>query len=160
MKLLALTALLSSAASQDTTFCTEDAGVCEGKVKEGGCCNIWEAVSWNDDSEWGDFANVWDYSTAGKLEKGSYWGACMEPEYVTASANANGDEGVVNNFDDLSLIKMVDPDTNAFGDVNEWIDAWGSNEETQKGFNMKVYCKNAVSLAASAMVAASALAAL
>merc|ERR1712216_1053471 len=58
-----------------------------------------------------------------------------------------------NNYNDLALIKELYPDFNEFGDVDEWIDAWGSNAATQESFMMKVYClSHAAKLGVSAAV--------
>ena len=154
-------ALLAATANAQIEFCTQPSD-CEGKVDEGGCCNVWEGVSWAEDSEWGQFADVWKSSSMGELAAGSWWGACMTKAYVDANAAVNADSRERNNYEDLALIKELFPDFNEFGDVDEWIDAWGSTAETQEAFIMNVYCKEAsdkaMALAASAAVALSAFA--
>ena len=79
----------------------------------------------------------------------------MGADYVKANSAIEGTER--NNYDDLALIKELYPDFNEFGDVDEWIDAWGSTADTQNSFIMNVYCHMmATSLAASGVVAATA----
>jgi len=51
-------------------------------------------------------------------------------------------DGLVNNYDDLNLFTEV-MDTKAafgYGTVKGWIKGWGSTNETQRGFNMRVGC--------------------
>ena len=87
-------------------FCETNAD-CEagGKFPDfaGGCCNKWEAISFNADSTWGSFSKVWAYSTAKELKAGSSWNACMNKVYVDAHMKANPD-GLTDNLADLTLI--------------------------------------------------------
>merc|ERR1719183_3282214 len=127
MKFLAFVALVAAqdeeAAADDgpggIRFCkdsSECAGEDGGAYDNGGCCNAWEWVSSAEDSEWGQFAKVWEGSTDGQ-NPGSWWGACMPAAYV--EGRKTNDQGEGNNYEDLAFIKELLPDSNEFADVDE-----------------------------------------
>ena len=54
----------------------------------------------------------------------------MTKDYVVSNRKVSVETMERNNYDDLKVIKELFPDFNEFGDVDEWIESWGSTVET------------------------------
>ena len=164
MKLLAL-AFLGVVSAQ--TKCESDADCGEavdGGAYVGGCCMRWEVVSTKaEGAVWGKFSSIWGGEEA--IVPGAGFQACAGKAQLDGHVNKNGsppDKGTVPNYDDLqNFLDTVPGAKEKMGaeNVDEWIEAWEGDADTQKEFILKVGCAStfgAIKLAASAALAASA----
>ena len=112
-----------------------------------GCCATWEIVSVGENNVFGSFNAIWGGNDS-DVVVGNSFNSCAVQGYMEDHWADNPD-GTTPNYTDLALWLSYngeyreDLGLGPDDDVDDWIAAWGSNQETQENLILAVGCVDA-----------------